>query len=76
MKETDLYQPVKSFLEASGYMVKAEITSADVVGIKDDYIVIVELKTQYFVKVDLSSNRKTKKSLIRFTFVYPEVSLI
>lgn len=44
-KETDLYHPVKSLLEAKGYEVKAEVKGCDVVGVKDDGpIVIVELK--------------------------------
>ena len=43
--ETDLYPPVKAFLEAQGYAVKAEINSCDVVGQKQDgSVVIVELK--------------------------------
>jgi hypothetical protein len=49
MKETDLYEPVKAWLEGQGYTVYAEIpmwgTRADVVGIKDRSTVIVELKT-------------------------------
>ena len=43
--ETDLYPPVKAFLEAQGYTVKAEINSCDVVGQNQDgSVVIVELK--------------------------------
>jgi hypothetical protein len=49
MKETDLYEPVKIWLEHKGYKVYPEVchrtTRADVVGIKDDCTVIVELKT-------------------------------
>jgi len=32
MKETDLYQPVKTLLEDQGYTVKGEIGKCDVVG--------------------------------------------
>jgi hypothetical protein len=46
MPETDLYQPVKCFLEAQGYFVKSEIKSCDVVALRgDDAPLIVELKT-------------------------------
>lgn len=49
MKETDLYEPVKKWLEAKGYKVFPEIelrgTRADVVGIKEGSSIIVELKT-------------------------------
>lgn len=43
--ETDLYLPVKRFLEAQGYVVKAEVTSCDVVAVRGgEAPVIVELK--------------------------------
>ncbi len=45
MRETDLYAPIKSFLEGQGYEVKAEITDCDMVAMRgDDPPVIVELK--------------------------------
>ncbi len=44
-RETDLYQPVKSFLEGQGYVVKSEVGSADVVAVRGgEAPVIVELK--------------------------------
>lgn len=47
-KETELYGPVKSFLEGQGYEVKGEIGACDVVGVRgDDDPVIVELKTAF-----------------------------
>lgn len=47
LRETDLYPPVKAFLEAQGYEVKAEVSGADVVAMRDDDNdpVIVEMKT-------------------------------
>lgn len=43
--ETDLYPPVKSFLEGLGYEVKAEVNTCDVVAKKPDgSLTIVELK--------------------------------
>ncbi|NNE89859.1 MAG: hypothetical protein HKN27_17460 [Silicimonas sp.] len=48
MRETELYAPVKAFLEAQGYEVKAEIGAADVVACRDgDEPLIVELKTGF-----------------------------
>lgn len=44
MKETDLYPPVKAHLEAQGYAVKGEIGPADVVGLRGEDMVVVELK--------------------------------
>ncbi|MEM8539206.1 MAG: DUF2161 family putative PD-(D/E)XK-type phosphodiesterase, partial [Pseudomonadota bacterium] len=46
--ETDLYAPVKAWLETLGFEVKAEIGPADVVGCRaDDTPVLVELKTGF-----------------------------
>ncbi len=48
LRETDLYVPIKQFLEGQGYSVKSEIGSADVVAVRDDAEpVIVELKTGF-----------------------------
>ncbi|MEO0939063.1 MAG: DUF2161 family putative PD-(D/E)XK-type phosphodiesterase [Pseudomonadota bacterium] len=45
MAETDLYPPVKAFLEAQGYAVKSEVGAADVVAVRGgEAPVIVELK--------------------------------
>ncbi len=46
MPETDLYPPIKAFLESQGYTVKAEVKSCDVVAMRgDDPPIIIELKT-------------------------------
>ena len=48
MKETDLYPPIKAFLEGQGYEVKSEIGAADVVAVREEEDpVIVELKTGF-----------------------------
>ena len=48
MRETDLYPPVKAFLEAQGYTVKGEIEGCDVVAIRgEEPPVIVELKAGF-----------------------------
>lgn len=44
-RETDLYPPVKAFLEDQGYVVKAEVGAADVVALRGgEPPVVVELK--------------------------------
>lgn len=46
MRETELYAPVKAFLESQGYEVKAEVHDCDLVAIRGaEEPVIVELKT-------------------------------
>lgn len=45
MRETDLYPPVKAFLEGQGYVVKGEVGAADVVAIRGaEPPLVVELK--------------------------------
>ncbi|NOX74893.1 MAG: hypothetical protein GXP03_15170 [Alphaproteobacteria bacterium] len=45
MRETDLYAPIKTFLEGQGYEVKAEITDCDLVAVRGgEAPVIIELK--------------------------------
>lgn len=47
-KETELYGPVKAFLQRQGYEVKGEVGACDVVGCRDgEDPVIVELKTAF-----------------------------
>jgi len=48
MCESDLYSPVKAFLEAQGYSVKGEVDNCDVVAVRrGEPPVIVELKTSF-----------------------------
>ena len=48
MRETELYLPVKAFLEAQGYAVKGEVEACDLVAVRgDEAPVIVELKTSF-----------------------------
>jgi len=50
MPETDLYAPVKRFLERQGYVVKGEIGACDVVAVRgDEPPVIVELKRGFSI---------------------------
>lgn len=48
ISETELYPPVKSFLQAQGYEVKSEIGAVDVMAVRgDEDPVIVELKVGF-----------------------------
>ena len=48
MTETDLYPPIKLYLEGQGYAVKAEVTDCDVVAMRgEEPPVIVELKLSF-----------------------------
>ncbi len=49
MRETELYAPIKAYLEGQGYAVKGEVGAADMVAHRDgdDDPVVVELKTGF-----------------------------
>lgn len=44
MKETELFNPIREHFESSGYEVAAEVHHCDVVALKDDDLIIIELK--------------------------------
>ena len=46
-KETDLYEPIRAFLEEEGYQVQAEVKDCDIAAVKDGQLVIVELKKAF-----------------------------
>ena len=48
MRETDLYPPIKAFLEAQGYIVKSEVDGCDVVAVRGgEPPVVVEMKAVF-----------------------------
>lgn len=50
--ETDLYKPIKAFLEGQGYAVKGEIGRCDVVAIRgEEDPVIVEMKVRFSLEL-------------------------
>lgn len=51
MKETDLYQPLRTYLEHQGYRVHSEVRNCDIVAIKDEEVVIIEMKTSFSVSL-------------------------
>ena len=50
-RETDLYEPIRAFLEEEGYQVQAEVKNCDIAAIKDGQMVIVELKKSFNLKL-------------------------
>ena len=50
-KETDLYEPIRAFLEEEGYQVQAEVKNCDIAAVKDGQLVIVELKKAFNLKL-------------------------
>ncbi|MBN2771400.1 MAG: hypothetical protein JXR90_11955 [Spirochaetes bacterium] len=47
ISETDLFYPIKEYLESNGYSVNAEVASCDIVASKDNEVTVIELKTTF-----------------------------
>lgn len=45
MKETDLFEPVRHYFHTQGYHVAAEVKHCDVIALKGDELIVIELKT-------------------------------
>lgn len=59
LRETDLYAPIKAFLEAQGYSVKGEVSDCDVVAVRgDEEPVVVELKTAFTLQLVFQGLRR------------------
>ncbi len=50
-KETDLYEPIRAFLEEEGYQVQAEVKHCDIAAEKNGRLVVVELKRAFGLKL-------------------------
>lgn len=50
-KESDLFEPVKKYFKDINFEVYAEIENCDVVAIKDDMLIVVELKKNFSLKL-------------------------
>ena len=50
-KETDLYEPIRAFLEEEGYQVQAEVKHCDIAAVKGGQLVVVELKKAFNLKL-------------------------
>lgn len=55
MKETDLYAPVKTLFESLGFIVHGEVHDMDVMALKEDLMVVIELKTSFNLKLVLQA---------------------
>jgi hypothetical protein len=51
LKESDLYPPIKKYLEHQGYQVNAEVAHCDVTARKGDELIIIELKVKFGISL-------------------------
>ena len=62
VQEKDLYLPVKDYLAFNGWQVKAEVNYCDIVAIKEDRFLIVELKLKLNLDVILQAVQRQKQA--------------
>ncbi len=59
-RETELYEPVKAFLETLGFTVRGEVNQCDVVAVRSDETVVVELKAAFNLELVLQAIDRQK----------------
>lgn len=67
VKETDLYLPIKAFLEDKGYIVKSEIKGCDIVASLEERLVVIELKKGF--TMDLVLQGVDRKSVTDYVYL-------
>lgn len=74
MAEIDLYEPVKRFLEAQGYVVKGEVRDCDVVAVRgEEAPVIVEMKAGFSLQLLLQGvDRQAMTDAVYLAFPAPK----
>lgn len=71
IKETDLYKPIKRWLESNGCSVKAEIHDLDVVAmLGDDHIIAVELKKK--LNLEVINQAVLRQKIADYTYIAVE----
>lgn len=71
--EEDLYKPVHDFLENQGYTVRAEVDHCDVAAIKDETLLIVELKKNLTVELlSQAVNRQKAADIVYMAIPKPQ----
>ena len=58
VRETDLYAPVKEFLEGQGYAVRGEVGGCDALAVRDGLLVAVELKLSLNLRLLLQAVKR------------------
>jgi hypothetical protein len=58
--ETELYRPIYDFLTAQGYTVRSEVRNCDVTAVKDDELVIIELKRAFSTSLLIQATERQK----------------
>lgn len=67
MKESDIYYPIKQYLEGQGYSVHGEVKNCDIVARKEDELIVVELK--HTISLTLLAQAAERKELTDSVYI-------
>lgn len=59
-RECDLYAPIQSHLTAQGYTVRGEVKGCDITAIKDDELIVIELKRSFSTDLLIQATQRQK----------------
>jgi hypothetical protein len=62
LRETDLYAPIRAYLEEQGYTVRSEVLDCDVAAVKDDELILIELKVSLTLGLLVQATRRQRAS--------------
>jgi hypothetical protein len=60
--ETDLFEPIRDYLEAQGCTVHAEVKGCDITAQKDDDLIVVELKRHFSIDLLIQATERMRIS--------------
>lgn len=60
--ESDLYTPIYEYLTQNGYSVKGEVKSCDITAMKDDELIIIELKKGFTIDLIFQAIKRQKSA--------------
>lgn len=73
IRETDLYKPIYDFFTEQGYRVRGEVKNCDITAVRDEELVVVELKTgMNLTLVTQAVQRQRISDLVYVAVPYPK----
>jgi len=59
-RETDLYEPVRDYLIQNGYTVRSEVINCDMTAVKDDDLIVIELKRSANIELLIQATERQR----------------
>ena len=60
LRESDLYAPIRDFLVAQGYTVRGEVLDCDIAAVKDNDLILIELKRAFSASVLVQATQRQR----------------